>query len=170
MENKEEIIMRSPTYGPMTIHEIVDRVIEYIKEDEDAEYEIAVGTDSQNHDRTKIVLALVVRRIGKGGIFFFQTTYLKLIKNVREKLIKETQMSLELADTFLKILEDKFDNEEFDYTSYKIKYQVHVDAGYHGKTSELIPELMAWVRGCGYDVSVKPESFAASSIANKISK
>lgn len=167
---EKDIIMRSPTYGYMNLDQIINRVIEYIKEDKDAVYEIVIGTDSQNFDRTKIVLALVVRKVGKGGIFFHQTTYLNLIRNVREKLVKETQMSLELADMFMAKMEEKYYNEEFDYTQYKIKYQVHVDAGYNGKTNELIPELTAWVRACGYDVSVKPESFAASSIANKYSK
>ena len=38
------------------------------------------------------------------------------------------------------------------------------------KTKELIPELVGWIKSCGYDCEVKPDSFVASSIADKISK
>ena len=49
---------------------------------------------------------------------------------------------------------------------------IHVDAGNSpkGKTRELIPEIVGWVKACGYDVKVKPESFCASTIADRISK
>ena len=49
---------------------------------------------------------------------------------------------------------------------------IHVDAGNSekGKTRALIPELVGWIRACGYDVRTKPESFVASTIADRISK
>lgn len=166
----DEIMMTSPTHGLVNLDEIVTYIIEYVKSEPNAEYEVAIGTDSQNFDKTKIVLTLVARKMGHGGIFFYKIDYLPLIRNIREKLTKETHMSLELADKFMSLLEQRFDTEGFDYAEYKIHYQVHVDAGYNGKTTELIPELTSWVRACGYDVSIKPESFAASSIANKYSK
>ena len=53
-----------------------------------------------------------------------------------------------------------------------IFFSIHVDAGRSdkGKTKELIPELVGWIKACGYDCEVKPDSYAASSIADKISK
>ena len=49
---------------------------------------------------------------------------------------------------------------------------IHVDAGNSdiGKTKELIPELVGWIRACGYDCEVKPDSFVASTIADRLSK
>ena len=51
-------------------------------------------------------------------------------------------------------------------------FSIHIDAGHsnHGKTKDLIPELVGWIKSCGYDCEVKPDSFVASSIADKISK
>ena len=40
----------------------------------------------------------------------------------------------------------------------------------NGKTRELIPELVGWIKACGYDCSVKPDSFVASTIADRLSK
>lgn len=162
--------MTSPTYGRVNINRMAEIVSDYISKDKYADYEISIGTDSQNFSRTKIVLVLAVRKIGKGGIFFYHTEYVRKINNIREKLTKETQMSLDLADAFLKVMDERFYNEEFDYTQYNIHYVIHIDAGHNGKTNVLIPELVGWVTSCGYDATVKPESFAASSIANKYSK
>ena len=48
----------------------------------------------------------------------------------------------------------------------------HIDAGWspNGKTKELIPGLVGWIKACGYDCEVKPDAFVASTIADKISK
>lgn len=163
-------MMISPTYGKVGIERMAEIVSEYIAKDRYADYEISIGTDSQNYNKTKIVLVLAVRKIGSGGIFFYCIEYIKRINNIREKLIKETQMSLELADSFLKVMDERFYNGKFDYTKHNIYYIIHIDAGHNGKTNVLIPELVGWVTACGYDATVKPESFAASSIANKYSK
>ena len=51
-------------------------------------------------------------------------------------------------------------------------FSIHVDAGMnpHGKTKELIPELVGWIKSLGYDCETKPESWVASSVADRISK
>ena len=51
-------------------------------------------------------------------------------------------------------------------------FVIHVDAGNSpdGKTRELIPDIVGWIRSCGYDCVVKPDSYTASSIADRISK
>nr|WP_130838469.1 ribonuclease H-like YkuK family protein [Lachnoclostridium sp. Marseille-P6806] len=47
-----------------------------------------------------------------------------------------------------------------------------MDAGNstNGKTKELIPELVGWIKACGYDCQVKSESFVAGTIADRIRK
>lgn len=53
-------------------------------------------------------------------------------------------------------------------------FSIHIDAGYSekGKTKDLIPELVGWVKGSisNCEVYVKPDSYVASGIADKISK
>ena len=67
-------------------------------------------------------------------------------------------------------MEKEFDRSGFFYAQDNITYTIHVDAGHDGRTNALIPEITAWVRANGYNVTVKPDSYAASSIANKFSK
>lgn len=130
---------------------------------------IIVGTDSQNFSDTKIVTVIAVVSEGRGGIFFYEITHTPKIKTVKEKLHVETQESLNVADKLIDLLEN---NPKYEEMYFDCPISIHVDAGNseHGKTKILIPELVGWVKACGYDVQVKPESFVASSIADKLSK
>ena len=77
-------------------------------------------------------------------------------------------MSLDCATELLDAFEKNYEDSGFDYTN--IQFSIHVDAGFNGPTREVIPEIVGWVKSCGYDVHVKPESFVASTIADKLSK
>lgn len=104
---------------------------------------------------------------GHGGIFFYRVTRKDLIRDVRSKLHAETNESLEIAMELTKIIE-----EGYEELWNKTLFSIHIDAGKSeiGKTKELIPELVGWIRACGYNCEIKPDSYAASSIADKISK
>lgn len=160
--------MKSITYGDVTITDIVKIIDEYVSKNPHNEYQVIVGTDSQNFDITKIVLVIAVIQISKGGIFFYEISKVNKITNIKQKLYTETQMSLDCASKLLDAFEKYYEETDFDYT--KLNFSIHVDAGFNGPTREVIPEIVGWVKSCGYDVHVKPESFVASSIADKLSK
>jgi len=46
-------------------------------------------------------------------------------------------------------------------------FQIHIDVGQNGPTREMIKEVVGMVRGNGFKAKIKPESYAASSIADK---
>ena len=160
--------MRSITYGEVSIQRIVEIIDNYVSKNPHGEYQVIVGTDSQNFDKTKIVLVIAVIEKRKGGIFFYEITRVNKITNIKQKLYKETQMSLDCATELMDAFERRYEETGFDYT--RIQFSIHVDAGFNGPTKEVIPEIVGWVKSCGYDVHVKPESFVASSIADKLSK
>ncbi len=80
----------------------------------------------------------------------------------------ETNESLQVALKLTDILEESSYKDLRDNVSIAI----HIDAGWspNRKSRELIPELVGWIRGMGYNCEVKPNSFVASTIADKISK
>lgn len=159
----------SPTYGQLTMEQVVEQIQKTVEMHPHDAFNIMIGTDSQNFDDTKIVLVILLRRIGKGGTFFYQVTRQPRIDDIRSKLFTETQMSLECAN----LLIDKFEwlNEHtgFDYTQFG-GFTIHVDAGPNGKTCAVIPEIVGWVHSCGYECTTKPDSCAASSVADRLSK
>ena len=159
--------MRSPTYGEVTIKEVA-KIIKNKVLSCPGKYDLMIGTDSQNHERTKMVSVIALHNVGHGGIFFYNTQYIPKIKNINRKILHETSLSLSLASELISELENLIE-EDFDYSEY-IHLQIHVDAGNNGDSKQTIPEIVGWIKSCGYDVTVKPDSYAASSIANKYSK
>ena len=49
----------------------------------------------------------------------------------------------------------------------KYDFEIHVDVGTVGPTRELIKEVTGMVRANGFSVKTKPESWGASTIADK---
>ena len=160
--------MKSMTFGEVTMKQIVDIIEDKVNEKSYSNFQVIVGTDSQNFDKTKIVLVIALIEESKGGIFFYEITNVKKITNLKNKLYKETEMSLDCAAKLMEEFEKKYDETGFDYT--QLHFCIHVDAGFKGDTREVIPEIVGWVKSCGYEVHVKPDSFVASSIADKLSK
>jgi predicted RNase H-related nuclease YkuK (DUF458 family) len=163
-------MFRTGSNKPIDFKDIPDAMLNFYNSHKDlGEISIIFGTDSQNFSRTKMVEVIAMICKGRGGIFFYQITTMDLVRNVRQKLHIETQTSLELADKTIELIEN--DNKYSDMFA-TCNFAVHVDAGNseRGKTKELIPELVGWVKACGYDCQTKPNSFVASSIADKISK
>ena len=162
---------RSHTYGNLRIEQIPDKILIFYRDhlQYGTPVHIIVGTDSQNFDDTKIVSVIAVICEGHGGIFFYEVTRRVLIRDVRTKLHVETNDSLKVAETLVGIMEE---NEIYEEMFLNCPIAIHVDAGNsrNGKTRELIPELVGWIKACGYDCSVKPDSFVASTIADRISK
>ena len=161
--------MKSITYGDVELNDIAEIIREFIEKKPDYDYNLIVGTDSQNFSTTKIVNVIALQRVGRGGIFFYEITNVRKISNIKQKLLTETQMSLDLAVKILDELDKLFDRTDWDYTKH-LSFSIHVDAGDNGPTKKVIPEIVAYIRSFGFDAVTKPDSFVASSIADKYSK
>ncbi len=153
--------MRSITYGNVDFDKMFEIIKNFVGKSPKETYHISVGTDSQNFDLTKVVMVVSVHRMGHGGIFFYDIKRVKKLSDIHQKLFYETSISLELAMKLSK----KFEDENFNYG-----IGIHVDAGERGPTSSIIPEITKWVRSCGFECKTKPDSYAASTIADRYSK
>lgn len=163
-------MFKSETYGNLELNNIPECMLDYYNKmlKYNTPMNIIIGTDSQNFSDTKMVSVIAFLCEGHGGIYFYEISRIEKIRDVRTKLHYETNESLTIATKLLELLEQPKYNALFMNSSFSI----HIDAGHSekGKTKELIPELVGWIKSCGYDCSVKPDSFVASSIADKISK
>lgn len=158
----------SETYGKLELSQVPEKINEYFNKMKryDTPIHIIVGTDSQNFDKTKLVSVIAVYCEGHGGIYFYEISRINRIQDVRVKLHVETGESLKITTQLVDLL------EEYPDLFMNTSLSIHVDAGLNpnGKTKELIPELVGWIKSCGYDCETKPESWVASTIADRISK
>lgn len=160
--------MVSPTYGKVSMGQIAAIIREKVLTGH-GEFNVMIGTDSQNFDKTKMVMVIALHNVGRGGIFFYEVSNVRRIENVKEKLIYETTLSLQCAEQLMTAFEDLKASTGFDYEK-AVNFSIHVDAGFNGPSCQVIPEVVGWIKACGYKAVVKPESYAACSIANKFSK
>lgn len=139
--------------------DIATRIGDYLEDADD--YTIDVGTDSQKNGGVKFVTAIVVHKVYKGGIFFYRPVHSEPIPVLHNRIIAETTMSINCANELLEL----FLNNDIlrDIT-------IHCDVGQFGKTRELIREVVGYVTSCGFDCKIKPESYAASAIADRYTK
>ena len=75
--------MKSITYGEVTMRQIVEIISDKVKNNPN-NYSVIIGTDSQNCDKTKIVLVIAVLEESKGGFFFYEVTNVNRISNIKQ--------------------------------------------------------------------------------------
>lgn len=150
----------SPTDGVITVRQMVQIIETYLREDPDAAYKIVIGTDSHTTSHsTTFVSALVIHRVGKGARFFFRKMRSKPLKELRLRIYRETELSLQLVD----ILNGKGLNDLLSAWPLEI----HIDIGQQGATKSLITEIKGWVTSVGYVARIKPDAFGASAVADR---
>jgi hypothetical protein len=157
MGNKDRF--NSPNGKSFNYKELLKELFLYINSDSKEKYKVVIGTDSANHGTTDFVSAIVVYRVGHGGRFFWRRVNQKKISNLRERIYQEVMISLKLAEEILFNLSQN-KNINFDF-------EVHVDIGSKGKTKEMLQEIIGMVRGSGFNIRTKPESYGASKVADR---
>ena len=155
------VMFHSPTWGNLELFQVREKILIFLASQPQYTYQIVIGTDSQPHNGTGVdfVTAIVVRRVGNGGIYFWKSMSSKKKYVLRQRMYEEASRSLETAETVLALL------HKDGITRYDV--EIHVDIGKFGKTREMILEIIGMIRGSGYNVKMKPESYAASSIADR---
>jgi len=155
-------LFNSPTRGRMTMEQMVDDLVNYVREDHNADYRLLIGTDSHTKQGTHMVTAIIIQRVGKGARYFYRHSHHLSMHSLRQKLFYETALSLEVVFAL---------REELARNLIAgLRMEIHVDAGYVGPTRELIREVVGMVVANGLVAQVKPHSFAASAVADKYTK
>lgn len=140
---------------------VVLEVIRFMKNEPERHYKIIIGTDSErrNDNSADFVTAVVVHRVGNGGRYFWRRISNGNIHNLRNRIMGEAMLSLEVAKEILTILKS-FEAPDFDF-------EIHVDIGENGETKTMITEIVGMIRAHNFEVRTKPESYAASKVADR---
>lgn len=160
----DQAVFQSPTFGSLNLQEAIDRVIQYMLSDSRFQYRVIIGSDSQKHQNGEqwadFVSAIVVHRVGAGGIYFWEREKVSGSLVLRDRIYEEAYRSLRLAQDLVK---------EFEKRNFlaDLHLEVHVDIGEKGETRNIINEVVGMVRGTGFEVKIKPDSYAASKVADR---
>lgn len=125
-------------------------------------YEVYVGTDSKVKKSDKKVIyatCIVLYRKGKGGKILLNKDKRSLPNSLRERLATEVWKSLETSMELTKLL-----------PGVEITVHVDVNKSQKYKSGDHCQELVSMVVGQGFKCVVKPDAFAAQSVADRFSK
>jgi uncharacterized protein len=159
----------NPTKGNLTLRQAIEEIISFMKEDPDTRHELIVGCDSSARIDPTFPLAIVVLKEKKGGRFFLKRIHYhnsRKFYSRQERILEEVMLSCQLALWLRDYLEKRELEEEF--LKYEFKY-IHADIGENGLTKDMIREVVGMIRGNGFEPRIKPDSFAASSVADRFS-
>lgn len=168
-------VLFNSSYGlKLNVPQVIGEVIAFMNLDPKRKYKITIGTDSeqvgevqaQPHfqkkggaGRADFVTAIVVHRVGNGGRYFWRRQELGRFHNLRDRIIKEVMISLEMAQGVLSLLKE---HKEIDFD-----FEVHADIGENGETKVMIQEVVGMIRAYNFEPKTKPSSYAASNVADR---
>lgn len=156
----------SPSMGRVTMDRMVAVITKFIKEAPESYYKLVIGTDSQLRRMNGVhecdyVTAIIIHRQGAGARYFWRKEKVKALPVLRDKIYKETTMSLNAAELLVPEVRKSVNG------GGKYELEIHIDVGKQGPTREMIKEVVGMVTGSGYVARTKPDSWGASSVADK---
>ncbi len=145
-------------YNP---EDIAGAIIEFMKADGERSYTVTIGTDSELYGKTNadFVTAIVVHRVGNGARYFWRRLKIRDLHTMRDRILQEVMISLETAKIVLARLRG--------LGAPEFKFEIHIDVGENGESRKMIQELVGIIRANDFEAKTKPESYAASSVADR---
>lgn len=121
---------------------------------------VCIGTDSQvKGEIIEFATVIVFVREKRGGFMFISMDRKKQQMGIKERMIAEVAMSIDIAYRLCPLLEQ-----------YHVDLEVHADINTNPsfKSNTALSEAMGYILSMGFVFKAKPEAFASSYCANKM--
>lgn len=163
VENMTEYFT-SASGGTHSISEVVEELVRYMEEQPDKNYAITVGTDSEllPNKSANFTSAVVVRRLGNGGRYFWRHSNIGKFHTLRDRMIQEVLISIDLAKELLIALQTRARSD----ISWSFN-QIHADVGEFGDTKAVLQEVKGMIIAHNFEAITKPLSYAATNVADR---
>lgn len=149
----------------ISLAEVVLEITGFMRAQPLRRYKITIGTDSEllTGGLADFVTAVVVHRIGNGGRYFWRRLEGGKFHTLRDRIIKEVLVSLDLGKDLLLALKELDGGGDFP----EWDFEIHADVGENGETKSMIQEIVAMIRANNFRPITKPASYAASNVADR---
>ncbi|MFA9556891.1 ribonuclease H-like YkuK family protein [Evansella sp. AB-rgal1] len=160
----------------MTFEQVFERIVKFMNRDPNGTYRLMFGTDSQVHPKyTRFVTGIVIQQEGKGAWACIRKVNIpRQVNNLQEKISLETSLTEEVASMFTDEKKDRLINIVLPYVykgaSFTIEGHIDIGAKSRNKTRIFVREMVSRIESMGLEPKIKPDSFVASSYANRYTK
>ncbi|MFK7907973.1 MAG: ribonuclease H-like YkuK family protein [Chitinophagales bacterium] len=121
---------------------------------------VCIGSDSQVHGSTiEFATVIVFLREKRGGFMFIHNESKVQKMSLKERMLVEVAMSIEIAYSLCDLLD-----------AYDVDLEVHADINTNPQfeSNVALKEAMGYILGMGFAFKAKPDAFASSVCADKM--
>jgi uncharacterized protein len=160
----------------MTFDLVFDKIIKFIKLYRNGNFRLMIGTDSQVHDRyTKFITGIVILNEGKGAWACIRKVIVpRKMHHLHERISKETSLTEEVVSLFTEERKNTIIDIVLPHiykgATFTMEGHLDIGAGNRNKTRIFVEEMVSRIESMGLEPKIKPESFVASSYANRFTK
>jgi len=157
----------NPSRGNLTINQVIEELIGYMRGEPEKFYDIIVGCDSSSSEDPSFPVAIVILKKNEGGRFFLKKISYqnKKFYNWHQRILEEVLLSCDLAIFLREKLEKTIESQSLSF-NYQCRY-IHADIGENGQTKDMVKEVTSLIRGNGFEPKIKPEAYVASCVADR---
>lgn len=147
------------------IYDFEDRLLKSLANNQ-FQKKVIIGCDSQILDnKVSFVITVVVLSVGHGGIFFYNKQHVDFNSKyllMQNRLFEQVYRAVEIAKIVDGIIKD---------TKYRVQ-QIHCDLNSNKKykSNKAVAMCVGYITGNNYKAIIKPDAYAASSIADSLTR
>jgi uncharacterized protein len=160
----------------MDFEEVFQHILAFIKLQPTGNHRLIIGTDSHVHSSyTRFVTGVVIQREGKGvWACYRRVDIARRILSLKEKISLETNFTQEVAYMFTPEKQNQIIDLLLPYVEKGANFIMvgHLDMGRDtkNKTRVYVDEMIKRIESAGLEAQIKPDSFVASSYANRYTR
>lgn len=160
----------------MSFEQVFDRILRFMNIYPRGNFRLMIGTDSQVHQgHTLFITGIVIQNEGKGAWACIRKIIVpRCMDHLHERISNETSLTEEVVSFFTEERKNRMIDIvlPFIYQGATFSMEGHLDigAGKRNKTRIYVEEMIARIESMGLEPKIKPDSFVASSYANRFTK
>ncbi|GGA62036.1 hypothetical protein GCM10008025_02460 [Ornithinibacillus halotolerans] len=174
--NKLEDNFQNLTNNSMSFEEVFQHIVQFIKKDPTGQYRLIFGTDSQVHTTyTRFITGIVIQCETKGAWACIRRVDVpRKMLNLHERISYETSLTEEVVSLFTKEKKNRLIDivlpNIYKGSSFIIEGHIDIGSSQKNKTRIFVNEMVSRMESLGIEPKIKPDSFVASSYANRFTK
>lgn len=173
---KDIFLFQNLQENHMSFEDIFERIIKFMQLHPSGNYRLMVGTDSQvHHNRTLFISGVVIQNIGKGAwACIRKVVEPREMKQLHERISYETTLTERIVSLFTEAHKNRLIDIVLPHiyhgASFTMEGHIDIGSGQRNKTREYVEEMVTRIESMGFEPKIKPDSFVASSYANRYTK
>lgn len=160
----------------MSFEEVFERIIQFMKRDPRGSFRLMIGTDSHVHPTyTLFITGIVVHQEHKGAWACIRRMNIpRRMDNLHERISFETSLTEEIVSLFSEEKKNQLIDIVLPYiykgASFTMEGHIDIGIGKRNKTRIFVEEMVSRIEAMGIEPKIKPESFVASTYADRYTK